>query len=34
MRFDLYVRPGAQLSVPLRAAEANGAINILEIPVP
>jgi RHS repeat-associated protein len=30
--FNLYVRPGAKLSAPLRAAESSGAINILEIP--
>jgi len=34
LRFDLYVRPGAQLSGPLRAAEAAGDVNILEIPFP
>jgi RHS repeat-associated protein len=32
LRFDLYVRPGAELSGPLRAAEAAGDIRILEIP--
>jgi RHS repeat-associated protein len=32
LRFDLYVRPGARLSGPLRAAEAERLVNILEIP--
>jgi hypothetical protein len=31
-RFDLYVRPGTQLSGPLLDAEARGLVNILEIP--
>lgn len=31
-QFNLYVRPGTTLSGPLRAAEASGAVNILEIP--
>jgi len=30
--FNLYVRPGAELSVPLRNAEASGLVNIMEIP--
>ena len=34
LRFDLYVRPGAQLSGPLLDARAQGLINILEIPFP
>jgi RHS repeat-associated protein len=32
-RFDLYVRPGAALSGPLKAARDSGAVNILEIPL-
>jgi RHS repeat-associated protein len=32
LQFNLYVRPGAQLSGPLLDAEASGALNILEIP--
>jgi hypothetical protein len=31
-RFDLYVRPGAELSGPLKQAVANGEINLLFIP--
>ena len=31
-RFDLYVRPGAQLSGPLLEARAAGQLNILPIP--
>jgi RHS repeat-associated protein len=31
-RFDLYVRPGAHISGPLRHAEAAGLVNLLEIP--
>lgn len=32
LRFDLYVRPGAELSGPLKQAVANGEINLLDIP--
>jgi hypothetical protein len=32
LRFDLYTRPGAQLSRPLRAAEEAGDVRITEIP--
>jgi hypothetical protein len=32
LRFDLYVRPGAELSGPLQQAVASGEINLLFIP--
>ena len=32
LRFDLYIRPGAELSQPLLDARAAGLNNILEIP--
>lgn len=33
LRFDLYVRPRARISGPLREAEAKGLVNIIdEIP--
>ena len=32
LRFDLYVRPGTQLSGELLKAEKDGLVNIIEIP--